>query len=344
MPSPAAPSDGGGERQGSLAPVVPTDPAAGKPRVDTNQRYVEEVMASPTAPLGSMADVFAMVLERLPSPARVYTTENYYYFHFHHGSIEYAGNIRLGASDRDRGLVHFTYYPAYTGWRRDPIDTYQVFSAADGVTVERVGHLRYRVSHRGRSVEFHLNDLADAAPGPDAVSPDETVIGPVFDESAMRFHLVYNRRLKVFHYILDETGRVPDRLEPSAVSPRIVVGRRTGYAFYRDKNRNRQILIGVYEENSNVNNQLDGPFDQLPDNFIEGDTLRRALIDHTPELDGQIDRYGLWPDGDQRYLIGPYLYYRHLGQLAMFDDCATAPEMSGEHYYRCFVVEEPEEN
>ena len=38
-----------------------------------------------------------------------------------------------------------------------------------------------------------------------AIGADETYIGPIFDDSAIRFFLVYNRKLKTFHYILDET-------------------------------------------------------------------------------------------------------------------------------------------
>ena len=32
------------------------------------------------------------------------------------------------------------------------------------------------------------------------------------------------------------------------------------------------------------------PFDQLPDNFIQGDTLQKAMIEAEPSLAGQIDQ------------------------------------------------------
>ena len=62
--------------------------------------------------------------------------------------------------------------------------------------------------------------------------------------------------------------------------------------YYRDHRLDRKILIGVYEENVRVNNYFDGPFDQLPDNFIEGETLRNAILKVQPNLKGKIDRFG----------------------------------------------------
>ena len=47
--------------------------------------------------------VFAFVLDSLPDRVKVYPTENYYYFTFTHNGVDYAGNIRLDASDRDQG-------------------------------------------------------------------------------------------------------------------------------------------------------------------------------------------------------------------------------------------------
>ena len=41
-----------------------------------------------------------------------------------------------------------------------------------------------------------------------------------------------------------------------------------------------------------LNDYFDGPFDQLPDNVLEGDTLRRIILELEPGLKGQIDRFG----------------------------------------------------
>ena len=78
------------------------------------------------------------------------------------------------------------------------------------MTVEKVEPLVYRISYQGKSVVFALNDLRDVKPPAGALGPDETFIGPIFDESAIRFYLVFNARLKIFHYVLNETSKVAD--------------------------------------------------------------------------------------------------------------------------------------
>ena len=79
---------------------------------------------------------------------------------------------------------------------------------------------------------------------------------------------------------------------PSKVADRILIGQRTGFAYYLDDKLDRKILVGVFEGNARVNNYFDGPFDQLPDNFLEGDTLRQIILEVEPSLAGQIDRFG----------------------------------------------------
>jgi hypothetical protein len=96
----------------------------------------------------------------------------------------------------------------------------------------------------------------------------------------------------------------------------------------------------VYLHNVELNTWFDGPFDQLPDNFIEGETLRDALIAVDPSLKGQIDRFGAWPGGEQRYMIAPYVMYEKASDLAFFDQCATSRHTPAAEYYRCFSIDE----
>src|SRR5262249_52761692 len=123
-----------------------------------------------------------------------------------------------------------------------------------------------------------------------------------------------------------------------------LIGKRTGFAFYRDHRIERKILIGVFEGNARVNNYFDGPFDQLPDNFIAGEALRRIILQVQPSLAGKIDRLGGSPDGSSRYLIAPYLHYRSEDELYVFHQCATSKTVASDLYYGCFVVDtnEPE--
>ena len=280
------------------------------PKLMTNQAYVENVTSKTSLAIDDPMAVFAYVLDSLPAHVKVYPTENHYYFAFLLDGIRYAGNIKIDAQLRSKGKVRFTYYEVRPIWLTDKEGTSRVLGAAQGVTVEKIDPLAYRVSYKKKSVAFALNDLSQAKPPSSALAPHERFIGPVFDNSAVRFFLVFNRKLKIFHYILDETVRAADVFVPAPIGDgRILIGKRTGFAVYRDQRHHRKILIGVYQGNVTANNYLDGPFDQMPDNFIKDDSFRRAILSVDPELDGDINRYGTFSDGE-RFAVEPYMEYR----------------------------------
>jgi len=311
---------------------------AGPPKLHTNEAYVEEVTQATTLAVNDPMAVFAFVLNSLPDRVKVYPTENYYYFTFVHRGAPYAGNIRIELGDGDKVTVHFVYYQDWSEWRQDSPLTHVVLDGSRGVEVERLERLIYRLSYGGKRVVFALNDLSQVKPPAGALAPDETFIGPIFDESAIRFFLVYNSKLKVFHYILDETVNVADEFFPTRRSNRILIGKRTGFAFYRDRRLDRKILAGVYESNYRLNTYFDGPFDQLPDNFIEGETLRHAILEISPGLRGKIDRFGSSPNAEVRFLIKPYATYRTESELYGVDKCART-RLRAASYYECFVAE-----
>lgn len=309
------------------------------PQLQTNQSYVEDVTRATALNVDDPMAVFGFVMSRLPERVKVYPTENYYYFGFTHNGIRYAGNIRLDASNRDDGKADFAYFEDTSQWYDDTPVKHLVLDGSRGVTIEKVDRLLYRVSYQGKSVVFALNDLSNVKPPLGALGPDEKFLGPIFDESAIRFFLVYNSRLRIFHYVLDETEKVADAFFPAKKTDRILVGKRTGFAFYKDHRLNRKILIGAFSGNMQANNYFDGPFDQLPDNFIEGEALREAILSVRPQLKGEIDRFGSAPDGSIRFMIGPYLPYREIGDLDPVHACASKKQKLPD-YYRCFVTDD----
>ena len=316
--------------------VVAAGPAE-TPRLETNQAYVDEATHTSALAIDDPMAVLTFVLASLPDRVRVYPTENYYYFGFVHAGTRYAGNIRLAAADRDQGKVHFEYYQERSQWSATGAEHTTVLDASRGVSVERLERLLYRVSYGNRSVVFALNDLAEHKPPSAILATDEKFLGPIFDESGIRFFLVYNAKLKIFHYILDETVPVADAFLSARRTDRIVIGKRTAFAFYRDHRLTRKILIGVFEANSQLNTPFDGPFDQLPENFIPGDELRDAIVDADPVVKGQIDRLGNFVDGSGRYLIHPYRLYRHEDDLYAAHRCAERSRTAS--YYRCFILD-----
>src|ERR1043165_688593 len=179
------------------------------PSLQTNQSYVEE-LARPTAlDVSDLMAVFGFVWAKLPERVKVYPTENYYYFGFFHRGIRYAGNIRLDASNRDDGKVVFAYFEDTAQWFEDAEVRYRVLDQTHGVSIEKVEPFLYRVSYQGKAVAFALNDLRGVKPP--ALGADEVYLGPIFDESAIQFYLLFNKRLKVFHYVLNESGTEPDQ-------------------------------------------------------------------------------------------------------------------------------------
>lgn len=317
-----------------------TPATAELPRLYTNEQMVEDVTKKSTLAINDPIAVFTFVLNSLPDRVTVYPTENYYYFWFHHNGIRYAGNIRIDVLDRDAGNVHFAYFKDFNEWTDEPDMKYTKLDSKHGIKIEKLEPLAYRVTFGQKSVVFALNDLSKVAPPASIMGPDEKYLGPVFDESAIRLFLIYNTRLKAFHYLLDETITVSDELVPAQATDRILIGRRTGFAFYRDHRLDRKILIGIFEGNSRSNNYYDGPFDQLPDNFIHDEALRNAILDVEPHLKGKIDRYGIAPDAASRYMIGPYLHYRSEEDLDLFHECATNKLIPADHYYNCFVIDD----
>jgi hypothetical protein len=328
----------------AAALIISSAAAAGEkstqlPRLFTHQSFVEDALQRTALPIDDVKAVFAYVLGSLPDRVKVYPTENYFYFRFVHNSVQYAGNIRLATETRDDGFVHFAYSIDFAEYKEQDKVHYQTFGPKDGVKVDKLEALVYRISFGDRSVVFELNDLSKVVPPQHAIGPDERYIGPVFDDSALRFFLTYNTKLQLFHYILDETVPVTDSFVRSRETDRILIGKRTGFAFYRDHRLNRKILIGVFEGNARVNNYFDGPFDQLPDNFIQGDSLRSAIIESVPELKGKIDRFGAEPNGESRFMISPYMYYREVDELTLFHDCADNKNLAPDLYYACFLFD-----
>ena len=191
-----------------------------KPPLITNQAYVEDLARKSSLAVGDPMAVFAYVLDSLPERVKVYPTENHYYFAFDLNGVRYAGNIKLVPQLRAEGKVAFAYYEDRATWLPDAPGTDLVVGSAQGVTVEKIEPLAYRITYKTKSVVFALNDLSNVKPPAAVLGPDDRFIGPIFDESGVRFFLVFNAKLKLFHFILDETIKPADVFVPAPVGER----------------------------------------------------------------------------------------------------------------------------
>lgn len=310
------------------------------PHIETNEAYVKALLRETKVDTADTMSVFSHVFQALPERVDVLPTENYFYFRFLTQGVAWAGSIRLGPAERDSGRLEFGYYKDLADWADEMSGARrEILGPEQGVSVVAEAPLMYRVSAAGRSVIFALNDLSRVQPPAQTLHASERFLGPIFDESGLRFFLIYNRTAKVFHYVLDETVPMPDDLVDLKEAPRLAIGRRTGFAFYRDHLRERRILVGVNEINSRLNTWFDGPFDQLPENFIKGEELREAMLDADPTAKGEIDRLGNYLKEEGRYLIHPYMLYRKPADLVRINACATQRQKRADLYAKCFEIE-----
>ena len=135
----------------------------------------------------------AIVMSRLPERVQVFPTENYYYFGFMHDGIRYTGNIRLDASNRDDGKADFAYFEDTALWFDDAEVTLPSSRRTGRQRREgRAAHLSGVVSRQERHLRAQRSAPREAAGG--RALGDENFIGPIFDEFAIRFFLVFNRQ------------------------------------------------------------------------------------------------------------------------------------------------------
>lgn len=322
----------------ACAALLSASPAAAQTAgsgVFLNQTYIESVRAAPDFAIDDITGAFGHVFSALPQRVEVYPTENYFYFTFGYKGLTYAGNMRLDVKDRDEGVLHFAYFNQTEPWSTELVTQYRPLSIIDGVRIEKVENLLYRVSFNGKSVLFALNDLSDVRPPPQMLGEGESFLGPVFDESGLQFYLMFHEQDKRFMFVLNETGPAAEELVPySDGDPSILLGTRTGFVFYKDRYLDRKLLIAVYAGNVENNNYFDGPFDQLPDNFIQGDELKNAILTLYPDLEDEIDRFGNFKEQEGRFLINPYINYSFLNELEAYRRCGDAG-LTRPAYYRC---------
>ena len=318
-----------------VSTLLASNGSAAQLKVHTNQQMIEELLEPNDLDVKDPNAVFEAVFDALPSKVTVYPTESYYYFTFSSKGVVYAGNIRFDAFDQFDGKVHFAYANEYAYWRRPLEPVYKKMGPDDGVQVTQVNKFLYKISFKGKTIEFALPDLSNVKPAPGVLRADEVYIGPSWDESGVQFFLVFNKTAKTFLYLLNDTPKM-DQYGPSTLSSAVTVGNRTSFVFYKDKLVDRQILMGDFIGHTMLNDYFDGPFDQLPDNYVQGNALLDAILEVEPGMKGQkADRYGADPTGEFRYGITSYKYYGHVSDLKPIADCAERNNDPAQ-YYKCF--------
>jgi len=292
----------------------------------TNESYINGLY-SPIDLKDSLA-VFRYVFNNLNEEVTVYPSENYYYFRFTYAGKSIWGTLVLSAEDRDQGILGFGYIEKqdrYTGQSFDAIGGSKDFNKEDGVVVSKINPFRYSVSFEGKTVLFSLKSLSLEGPSKAILRDDEVNVGPNFDESGIQFYLIFDSAEQNLFWILNEDVFVPESF--IKVTDYLVVGLRTGFAFYLDTLNQRKILVGIDGYNAMLNNWFDGPFDQLPDNYVyTGQLETRKYIAAAYSMDtGLIDKYGNYTyEEGVRVAVAPYYAYYSLDDLvSLIEDCKS---------------------
>ena len=188
---------------------------------------------------------------------------------------------------------------------------------AQGVSLKLARPGVYDLGYSDHFVRFHLDDLSQHAPDDSLMRDGDEFIGRTFDESGLRFLLMYQAKERYFFWVLDEEGKVSDRFV--SVAPAVVIARRTGFVFRQDEEAGgRKMLIAVSANSVARNDYYDGPFDQLPENHIETASLKETMIRENPSLEGKIDEFGYYTEDDPpaRVALVRYAAYQNTEHLS----------------------------
>ena len=316
--------------------LLPCAGAAAPLKLHTNQEMIDDLLRPNDLDIKNPDAVFAAVFEQLAPKVTVYPTESYYYFTFQLNGINYAGNIRFDAADQFDGKVHFAYANEYAYWRKPLDPVYKKMGPDDGVKVEQSQQVPLQNRVQGQDGRIRASRPVERQAGARNAPRRRNLPRPVMGRV----------RRSVLPDLQQDGEGLPLPAERNAQSGPVRafvsslrlsrVGNRTSFVFYKDKLLDRKILMGDFIGHTMLNDYFDGPFDQLPDNYVQGNALLDAILEVEPGLKGEkADRYGADPTGEFRYGITSYKYYAHIGDLKPIVDCAEK-NSDPAVYYKCF--------
>ncbi|MBS1911526.1 MAG: hypothetical protein JST22_06040 [Bacteroidetes bacterium] len=298
------------------------EPQMPRQRLITNESFINGLYQNEN--LLSVRDAFRMVFESLNDQVTVYPSENYYYFRTAVRGKTFAGALQLAADKLDSGLIGISYSPVHedrlSGRGHDPLIIAHTFGSMDGVKVEKIDDFKYAVTYHEKRVVFNFFKEDVRLPKNFTLLPDEQYVGPCFDESGLRFALIFNKTSNKLYWVLNEEGFVPESF--TALAQNIVVGDRTEFVFYVDTVTNRKLLFGVNAFNTAANNWFDGPFDQMPDNYVRTGQvqLRKYLASYLGVPESKMDQFGnMTGRNDRRESVTPYTNYFNVSELEFVD-------------------------
>lgn len=306
-----------------------------QPVVSFNEKFIEGLYSE--LDVDDPVAVFKVVFFALDDKVIVYQTGGHYYFTVNTNGKTIFGNLMVKVNETDQitFLIAYFFYDE-NGIYLDRVGIVKEFFYEDGVLVERLEPLVYSVSYLGKTVIFRFNDIGTESPETERLTKNEVLVTSVFDESALKFFLLFNNKAKHLMYILNENGLVPE--EFLIINEDVVLGRRTGYLFYQDKKYNRKILIAVHTNSTSKNNWYDGPFDQVPGNQPEYAKIVKYVLEAYPFTREYLEESG-GPTPQKGYGVSimPYSYYYSFNQIIEHVESCKSANMTEDQFYNCIT-------
>lgn len=307
----------------------------------TNESFINALETK--IALSNPKEVFRYVFANLQDEVMIYPTENHYYFEFSVRGKVVKGNIEISAARRDEGGIIIAY-DEVNAFSEAPnnLSGATVLSTQDGIEVRKITPFRYEVIFQGKAVAFNLKQIEQRLPERIRLTPDEVFVGHIFDESGLKFFLVFNQKHKHFFWFLDDDDGMLETL--SSLNDEILIGNRSAFAFYDDKANARKILIGVSKTEVEKNSWYDGPFDQLPDNYIATGQIevKKYMEAAYSYAKGKINKFGIFLDEpESRVAITSYSFYSDIDELRQLVNEAKKSEDRDKSKFYCLITGEP---
>jgi hypothetical protein len=175
------------------------------------------------------------------------------------------------------------------------------------------------LTYGGKTKTFKFYRVGWKRPDSLHLPSEHEYVGTGMDESGIRFHIVENLKTPHLMFVLDESVTVPEvfKVLPNSKN-RLIIGTRSGFVFLNDPDPSVRLLVGVNARNVRRNNYYDGPFDQLPDLYVDQTRMGQRLERSYPMYAGKIDRYGNFlsdPNDGSRVAVVPYTIYESEQEL-----------------------------
>lgn len=306
--------------------------------IDFNSDFIEQVH-NDAIDLDNHRDVLRFILSNAGDTIKIYPSEGYFYFSFHSNGVLVKGNLRFDKYLRDEGRVSFAYFRHHAGIRRRTIDRdkHWTLGPEDDFFLTKTDLFHYNLKFEETTIAVEIYDATTELHAEKPVSDGEIYVGPVFDESGVRFHLIFDQLTNVFLFLRNTDLGPAETVRQLEENPSILIGNRSRFAYYDDVEHDRQVLIGVNKDNVRTNTLYDGPFDQLPDSFVDPVYFMELILLYKPSLQGKIGPGGIFlSDSDMRTGLYPYLDYDYERQLLGVSQCESSASRLHE-FNRCLA-------